>query len=208
MIKKHNLSLNSIYDVGCGAGNILAEIQQKWGTEIELSGFDISPQAISIAKTKENARLKFFNEDILTSKVPPTDLLLLLDVFEHVPDYISFLEDLSKKSKWFIFHIPLEVSVIDILLKSRRMLSQRRIYGHLHFFTRETALAVLSNTGYTVVDYFYTDDIGSSNQPVQGSFVHRIACGVRKGLYWINQDLPVPIFNSYNLLVLARRNGS
>ena len=77
---KHKMAPNSICDIGCGAGEVLAEIQKNTDTGIDCKGFDISPQAISIANKKENTNLTFYNEDFLKSTVTPPDLLLLLDV--------------------------------------------------------------------------------------------------------------------------------
>lgn len=32
----------------------------------------------------------------------------------------------------------------------------RRSVGHIHYFTKETALALLEDTGYRVIDHGYT----------------------------------------------------
>ena len=34
-------------------------------------------------------------------------------------------------------------------------MANRRSAGHLHYFTKSTALALLSDTGYTILDSFY-----------------------------------------------------
>ena len=97
MIQKHKLTPNSIYDIGCDAGEVLVEIQKNMAAGLDFRGFDISPQAISIASKKENINLKFYNEDFLESEVNPPDLLLLLGVFEHISNYRSYLSSLRKK---------------------------------------------------------------------------------------------------------------
>ena len=166
-----------------------------------MAGFDISPQAIEIAKSKENANLKFYNDDFLKAKVASADLILLLDVFEHVPDYLGFLDALRKKTKWIVFHIPLDMGARDIPRESNYMLYKRKKYGHLHYFSKETALATLSNLGYDVVDYFYTtdDEIGA-----QRRFKKRINSEIRKNLFRLNPGLTAAFFTHSNLMVLAR----
>jgi len=201
MIEKHHLPINLIYDIGCGVGGILVELQKKMNTNVKFVGFDISPQAIVRAKPKENLYLKFYNEDFLDVVTPPPDLLLLLDVFEHIPDYIGFLEALRKRVDWIIFHIPLDFNAKAAIRKSRWMLYMRQQYGHLHYFTKETAIATLSDIGYDVVDYFYTDDKENDKPKL---IRPRVVFEIRKNLYRVNQDLSASFFDSFNLMLLAR----
>jgi len=201
MMERNRLTFDSICDVGCGAGQVLVEMQKKIKTDVPLAGFDISPQAIEIAKSKENANLKFYNDDFLKAKVASTDLILLLDVFEHVPDYLGFLDALRKKTKWIIFHIPLDMGAWDILRKSNYMLFMQKTYGHLHYFSKETALATLSDVGYDVVDYFYTSDDEIFHPP---RALERINSQIRKNVYRLSSGLAAAIFSHSNLMVLAR----
>jgi len=105
MIGKHGLSVRSVYDIGCGAGAVLAEMQRSMDPGTRFAGFDISAQAIAIAAAEQNIRLRFYNCDYLESRFPPAELCLVLDVFEHVPDYLGFLEALRQRTRWIIFHI-------------------------------------------------------------------------------------------------------
>ena len=68
-------------------------------SSINCKGFDISPQAISIASKKEKSNLTFYNEDFLESTDASSDLLLLLDVFEHIPDYRGYLNFTTEKDE-------------------------------------------------------------------------------------------------------------
>jgi len=201
MVQKHKLTPNSVCDIGCGAGKILIELQKNMDACEDFRGFDISPQAISIANEKENTNIKFYNEDILESKVASPDLFLMLDVFEHISDYRGFLDSLRKKTDWIIFHIPLDIAANEVIRKSKYMRQMYNTYGHLHFFTKETALFTLSDLGYDVVDYFYTDD-----KDIEGPWgiMPRLSYGVRKMMFRINSGLTTSYFKGFNLLVLAR----
>lgn len=203
IMHKHALRPESICDVGCGAGQILLELQAKLGADVRLAGYDISPQAIAIARNNESAGLKFYNSDFLTTSVPTPDLTLLLDVFEHVPDYLGFLEQLRKKTALIIFHVPLDICAREVLDRSQYMMEMRRIYGHLHCFTKETALATIEYAGYEIVDHCYTDDTemeGMGPKGLRARTVHAL----RRSLYRRNPGLAASLFTHFNLLVLAR----
>lgn len=206
MIEKHRLAPGSVYDIGCGAGEILVELQKNWKADVRLAGFDISPQAISLAKPKENERLEFHQEDFLETAASPPDLTLVLDVFEHVPDYIGFLESLKARTDWVIFHIPLDMTAEAVLRRSKWMLYMRETYGHLHYFTRETVLAILADVGYEIIDCFYTDDFEITEVAPKG-LKQKIAFDLRRHLSRINQRLAASVFGHFNLLLLARGDG-
>jgi SAM-dependent methyltransferase len=201
MIRKHKLDPSSIYDIGCGAGEVLAEMQKNMGVGLDFRGFDISPQAMSIASKKENSSLKFYNEDYLESTVNPPDLLLLLDVFEHISDYRGYLDSLRKKAARIIFHIPLDIAAKEVIRKSDYMIYMHHKYGHLHFFTKETALAALSDLGYEVIDYFYTDELDLVGSPRWVKPM--LSYGIKKVMFRLNPEFTASFFNGYNLLVLA-----
>jgi predicted TPR repeat methyltransferase len=204
MIEKNHLVFNSVYDIGCGAGEILVELQKKINGHERLAGFDISPQAIGIAKSKENATLKFYNEDFLQSKIVLPDLLLLLDVFEHIPDYLGFLDAMRRKTNWIIFHIPLDMCAYTILRKSNYLLENRKQFGHLHYFSKETSLATISESGFEIVDYFYTTDHEIGGASAFLGFKATVYYQIRKIMYRFTPDLAAAVLPHFNLMVLAR----
>ena len=158
MIERHRLQPATVCDVGCGAGEVLARLRSRMSPVTRFSGFDISPQAIGLARSRESANLRFFQRDFASDTSEVFDLVLLLDVFEHVPDYLGFLSQLRARARHFIFHIPLDLHAQSVLRRSRYMLAMRREFGHLHYFTLETALATLTDSGFAVLDHFYTGD--------------------------------------------------
>ena len=64
-----------------------------------------------------------------------------------------------------IFQIPLDLSV-QTVLRATPLIKDRQRFGHIHYFTKETALQLLSDLGYNVIDWFYTAvalDLPSAN---------------------------------------------
>jgi len=198
MIEKNHLTPRTICEVGCGAGEILRQLQSRMPAETEFSGYEISPQAFALCQARANERLQFKCEDLITSGAPYFDLLLCIDVFEHVPDYLSFLKDVRSKARYKMFHIPLDMSA-QWVLRGRPILRERDQAGHLHYFMKDTALATLRDTGYKVLDTIYT--AGAIDHP--RSFKAQLASWPRRLLSLMNQDFVVRVFGGYSLLVLA-----
>ena len=128
------------------------------------------------------------------------DIAMAIDVFEHVEDHFGFLRKLKEKAEYKIFHIPLDLSVQSVL-RSAPIINFRKSLGHIHYFTKETALETLKDTGYEIVDYFYTaSSFEVSNRGWKGDLL-RIP---RKLVFAVNKDLTVRILGGYSLLVLAK----
>jgi SAM-dependent methyltransferase len=144
-----------IADVGCGAGGVLSSLLQQLPPPEPIGlGFDISPYAITKARLLQRTNLTFTCADFLTSGEHRFDLVICIDVFEHVEDYMDFLRRLRARSEFFVFHIPLDMNVKSLL--SKWHVQQRRDVGHLHYFDYMTAICSLEETGYQVLDRFYT----------------------------------------------------
>lgn len=154
MLDRNEVSPRSIAEVGCGVGEILNQLYILLPDEVEFHGYEISPHAYKACLERQKKRLDFHLAD-LTELDVTFDLLLVIDVFEHVEDYLGFLRKLLSKANSFMFHIPLDLSA-QTVLRDGSLLKTRREVGHLHYFTEKTALATLRDTGYEVEDYFFT----------------------------------------------------
>ena len=138
MIERNKLDLSLVGDVGCGSGQVLVELAKNLGNSIEYCGFETSPDAFLICKRKESKDIQFFQKDIISdSRI--FDLLLIIDVFEYVDNYVGFLKAIRSRGQYKMFHIPLDVSVQGILRMSP-ILDARNLVGHLHYFSKETAI--------------------------------------------------------------------
>jgi len=200
IVKRNGLMPRSICEVGCGAGEILNRLASSFGENVVLHGYEISPQAFELCRSKQKQNLKFFFGDLFTEGDRQFDIVMAIDVIEHVEDYFGFLRNLRRRGRFTILHIPLDLSV-QTVLRSRPILRGRSAVGHIHYFTKETALATLRDVGYEVLDYSYT--AGSLELPNRGwranllKFPRRLAFALHK-------DLAVRILGGYSLLVLAK----
>src|SRR5688572_27901598 len=119
MIERNRLKPASVCDVGCGAGEILAQLRPRLGNEVRLVGYDISPQAIQLARSKEASNLRFRTCDTSSDGAERFDLVLLLDVFEHEQGYMIFFTQLRARGRRHIFLIPLALLAQCVLHGSR-----------------------------------------------------------------------------------------
>ena len=199
MLQKDRLNPTTICEVGCGAGEVLKLLQNSMDDACSFWGYDISPQAMAMCESKANEKLQFRLADISQEEGTFFDLILVLDVIEHVEDYFGLLRRIRPKSDLKIFHFPLDLSV-QAVLRKRGLLTRRELYGHIQYFTKETALETLTDVGYELLDYFYTPRcIELAKQTIQ-----KIAVLPRKICFAIDQDLTARILGGYSLLVLAR----
>lgn len=200
MIKKLRLPVTDIIEAGCGSGRILAELSKQF-TDARLRGYDLSPQAINIAKQYESERVTFYEADLLKDGNASAELLLLIDVLEHVPDYYGMLEGLHSKAKHFIFHIPLDLSCRSIL-KPVLLMQQRQTSGHIHYFSKEMVLWMLHDTGYQVMDWWYTKP--TSDLQAEPGFKQKAKRSARNISFNLSKDKAVKWWGGYSMLIAAR----
>lgn len=200
IIQKNKLQPSSICEVGCGSGEILNQLYLKMPVNVDLVGYEISPQAYQICQSRTKDRLNFNFGNFLQEEDAYFDFLLCIDVFEHIENYFIFLKKLRQKADYKIFHIPLDISVSSVI-RSTPILRSRQQVGHLHYFSKETALATLEDTGYEICDFFYT--ASSIDLPIKNLKTY-LANLPRKVLYSLNQDMTVRLLGGYSLLVLTR----
>lgn len=203
IISRNKIHPATIAEVGCGAGEILNQLQQmKIEPGATYSGYEIAPDAFRMCQARVKPGLAFYNEDLLQSTAF-YDLLLMIDVFEHVEDYIDFIRQSSLKATFKIYHIPLDMSVSSIL---RNMpMNARKKVGHLHYFMKDTALVTLKDTGQEIMDWFYTPGSAGLTKNAGYKLRTRILNVPRKILYKINPDITVKLLGGYSLLVLTKQ---
>jgi cyclopropane fatty-acyl-phospholipid synthase-like methyltransferase len=187
----------SVAEIGCGAGGILKAIQAGLPAATRLAGYDISAAAIERASRHANERLSFHCADLARS-AEHFDVLLCIDVFEHVEDPFAFLRALRAHAARFVFNIPLEMHVAGILINHQ--LWTRRQLGHLHFYTAALARETLRECGYTMLAQDYVSRM--IDEPRSAS----------EWLFWLPRKLgailrpewSARMFGGTSLLVLAQ----
>lgn len=188
MIAQNDIVPRTICEVGCGVGEVLKQLQEHMDNESLFWGYDISPQAFELCKSRANERLHFKLADIRQEQDTFFDLMLVMDVIEQMKDYFGFLRVIRSKSQYKILHIPLDLSV-QTILRRNGLLKVRKSYGHIHYFTKEIAIQLLKDVGYEVLDYFYTS---RAIEVPSKEFRRNLLKWPRKFLFAISEDLVRP----------------
>ncbi len=204
ILEDHKINPLSICEVGCGSGDILRSLEGML-PKAKLVGYDISPQLEKFwqnGDVNNKHRIDYNLGDFHKLNNHRYEILLMLDVFEHVRDPFTFLEDSLKHANKFIFHIPLDLSAIGVARKAP-LLNVRRSVGHLHSYTKDLALETLVDCGYKIIDWRYTGaSLNMPNKSLKTNLARfpRILAGI------VNKDWAVRVFGGETLIVLAEEN--
>jgi len=114
-----------IYDLGCGYGygsHLLAE-----RTKAKVIGIDAHREAITFAaQSYSRPNLMFKREDIEGSIIEPCDMIVCLEVLEHLVDPMAFLRKVKAAAPVVFFSVPI-------------IPTKHRNPYHLHDFTLRQA---------------------------------------------------------------------
>ena len=196
MLARHpELRPKTVCEVGCGAGGILAELQKSMPQENEFTGYEISPQAHAMSQQFQNPKCRYILGDAFEDS-QTFDLVLVMDVVEHVEDCFSFLRQVRLKGRTKILHIPLDVHVSGIL----RARNSFDTVGHIHLFTKETAIRSLEYSGHRIRDWVLTDGALSAPNPGTRTWVANI---FRRPLSKLSPLLSARLLGGNSLLALT-----
>lgn len=202
ILSQHKIPIYSYADVGCGSGGVVKAMKEKLGVEgfqvKNIQGFDISPH---VAQLKEEGIV--FKTADFTTEGELMDLVTLTDVFEHVPDPVSFIKGIAKNARIIAFHIPLD----DCLSVNFRNLQRAKIKnpGHLIFLNTNSALNLITQSGLKILDYDYsleTLSAPSNNETI----LQKISSPIKLLISKVSPWLLAKIFG-FSLVVIAENEN-
>jgi len=193
-LDKLGLSPKTICDIGCGTGLALASLVESLEGVTKAVGFEPSPDAPRHPEVPDHIEIKRADASKSEEKF---ELGIMLDVFEHVEDYFGFLKAMRPIAKYHAFHIPMDASLTHLLVSG--FIGPRNSAGHLHYFTRPTALQTLEDCGYKVRHWHYTKSTweGPDRRPWSPLSL------VRRTAFKISQEYTQRLLGGVALLVIA-----
>ena len=145
---------NAIIDVGCGIGEFIVRLQDRFHT---LVGVDISQPEIEFAKKRigNSSNVSLYCGELNSHHFPNEhfDVCLCLDVLEHVPDLPRLLQEthrILKKGGSIVVTVP---NWYDIIVSKVLRLNPL----HIHTFTPWRWMAILKKAGFKIRTYRAVD---------------------------------------------------
>ena len=210
ILKKSNFNfdaINSITDIGCGIGQIIIEAKKSnlFNSKCIFEGYDLNPDAIQLAK-ENYEQISFNNEDFININTNKKDLIIAADVFEHIQDPYNFLSKLKEKGDFFLFNIPLEISLLSMIRIKNIFKDSYNNVGHLHFYTKRTSLLLLESIGIDVINYNLVNNRSQDFKNKKN--LRSLPINILQYLLgFFNKNLMCSIFGGYSLVVLANKRS-
>jgi SAM-dependent methyltransferase len=161
LIEKSNILMTrnkiSILDIGGGngkVGRLLCDYLIEKNIIFQFDVIDLSEEMIKLQKLNNPyldqsylGNIENINENY--------DIILMIDVIEHIDDYLSFTYKLNTISKYIIFNIPIEKNIFDRLrnlyFKNEYYKEQNRTLGHVNFYSFTTCKLYLEKH-FTIIN--------------------------------------------------------
>ncbi len=146
-----------VLDVGCDVGTFAASLKRD-GMAERAEGIELSAAALEAGKVLDQIYRVDLNHSQEGLPLGSYDLVLCLDVLEHMQDPWSALKrirTLLRREGALVVSLPNVRNfrvVLPLLLRGRWDYARTGLLDntHLRFFTRATAIELLESTGFTV----------------------------------------------------------
>lgn len=141
----------NVLEVGCAFGYILNNLSERLNIS-KRTGIDISGNNINAASSFYPL-CGFFRGTLeeYTSKKPlNSDLTILSDIVEHIPDDLQFLITVKSISSYILLNLPLEKSYVN----RKRKYGEQDPSGHLRSYDEEDAVKLIRESGLEIVKSF------------------------------------------------------
>ena len=193
-----------IADIGCGAGLVstgLAEHLRKQypNVSFEVYGYDLSPQAIDVAKKAlaPNAHFeckRFENADMIW------DFAILCDVIEHVEDPYEFVRNAALKSRYFVVGYAMDDNLANRMDKKRHAVVNS--VGHISLFHEKRALDVSGKYGDIIASSYIRNPF--LRNFVVKKFLHVFTSPIKFVLQCLSPRIKGKIFGGESIFILTK----
>ncbi len=153
--------LKSVLEIGAGTGMNLRLLNNKYECE-NIYGLDLAKPGLEIIN-KELPEVHVIQSDaqFLPIKDKAMDLVLLIDILEHLEKPNLTLFEAKRVGKYVALKIPLEKAMISTLFsnlkKRERVGLKHHKGGHLYEWKKKDAIRLLTRSGLTIINYKLSD---------------------------------------------------
>lgn len=198
ILDRNGIQWKTLADIGCGTGAIVGILSKQY-PQSRLEGFEVAPYAHELSLKRASDNLSFSMEDAFRSG-KQFDVTMAIDVVEHVENPFEFLRAMGKMSRWQVVHVPLDMSALAVG-RGWVLPEARRTLGHIHYFSRASALSMIEESGLETIDCFYT--AWAIDQSYK-TWKKRLAACPRRLAFLAAPDATVRLVGGWSLMVLSR----
>jgi len=154
-MRRHGLT---VAEIGCGYGGVLGnlcKLLEDQGIPCQATGYDIAPAAlVELARRHPSIRPV---QATLPAEGEFFDLGLMVDILEHLDDPATTLARAHQHFQWVLLHIPLDENWLGRAKRPGHYYQYlREDRGHIHYYTKTSALALLHGAGLKVMRWKFT----------------------------------------------------
>ncbi|MDC3408807.1 class I SAM-dependent methyltransferase [Burkholderiales bacterium] len=149
-----------VLDVGGGAGvlgRLVCDYLVSEGYEVICDAYDLSEEMLA-EQIANNAYICSATSDFSKIKRYSYDLVLLVDVIEHVHENAKLAKELNNIGKYFLYNVPIERNLFDwlrnIYMRDSYYISQRESLGHINFYSYAESKNFI-RTHHYLIDYIF-----------------------------------------------------
>jgi SAM-dependent methyltransferase len=207
----------NLLDVGGGAGLILGAIstyiEKNFGIKVNKYALDLSASMLGVQKQR-NPDLKLaLNEDICKTSLgdKQMDLVLLIDVLEHVTDPAEALQEIKRISRFSILKVPLEDNLTGRTWNFIKRGAPRRDgiekFGHINSYSFSRLRYQIEKHAGHVLDFYFTNVFqyfrNKERYKEKSGFLTRLNDFLASRLFLLSPGLSSSVFGDH-VMVLVR----
>ena len=153
---KYKLPKARALELGCSHGSFVALMNQ---TSYEASGVELSPWVVNFASTAFAVPVSVGPIESLQLEPQSLDVIVMMDVLEHLPDPMSTLShciSLLKTDGLILIQTPQfkpEMRYEALVASSARFLEQLKADEHLYLFSKESLLKLFQSLGFEYIEF-------------------------------------------------------
>lgn len=143
------IKLDSILEYGCGPAYILKNFDKKLNN-LKIVGIDISNSMLKLAK-KNIPNGTFIKNDQISYK-NKIDLVLLIDILEHIKNPNKVLKESKLISNYIFIKVPLEKCLLKNIFRFFRKIKINS-EGHINFWNKRDVFNILEEVDIKIIKY-------------------------------------------------------
>lgn len=204
--KSHNIirllagrSPNSVLEVGCGTGSVLAILAQR-GVGKRHVGIDLADPSAHTDPEASSLDLRTFDGKTLPFEDKSFDLVYASHVVEHVPEPRSLLTEMARVGRrWLYLEVPCELHMRTSHMELQRSLD----IGHINAYTPESFQLLVESAGLKIETIGLFDHSFEVHRFSSGNLAARLKFALRRTLLVLSPKLASRTFTYHFATLVA-----